>query len=169
MLKFKNDNIRDYATFAFAKYFKYGCPTREEREEQIKNQVYKRFSDKDPKHVLAIAEIELRRSRGELADIEAVNKTFEMLYGFTSTDESVKKMNNGVDVAKAVKAVYFTYGAEKLTRNTIALKVRAHAMSVPCDERTVYRWLKYARELFAVIRGLDIDIGDDLNMSVQGS
>lgn len=165
MLRFEGDNIRDYATSAFVKYARLGCPTRKEREEQIRCEIYKRHADKDPKCVVSLAEIELQRMRGHLDDVEAVNKTFEMLYGYTSTND-YQGTRNGVEIAEAVKGVYFTYGAEKLTRNTIALRVRAHAMSVPCDERTVYRWLKYARELFGVIRGLDIDTDD--NVSVLG-
>jgi hypothetical protein len=90
----------------------------------------------------------------------AENKTFEMLYGYSPIDTGGGDTRNGTDIANAVKGVYFTFGAERLTRNMIALRVRAYAMSVPVDERTVYRWLKYARELFAVIRGLDIDTDD---------
>lgn len=166
MLRFEGDNIRDYATAAFVKYARLGCPTRREREEQIRNEIYRRHADKDPKYVVSLAEIELRRMRGHLDDIEAVNKTFEMLYGYTAVADC-HSTRNGVDIAEAVKDVYFAYGSEKLSRNMIALRVRAHAMTVPCDERTVYRWLKYARELFGVIRGLDIDTED--NLSVLGS
>lgn len=166
MLRFDGDNIRDYATAAFVKYARLGCPTREEREEQIRNEVYKRHANKDPKYVVALAEIELRRMRGHLEDIDAVNKTFEMLYGYVPDDITSKSTRNGVDIAEAVKNVYFAVKSERITKQMIALRVRAHAMSVPADERTVYRWLKYARELFAVIRGLDIDVGDEVNMSV---
>lgn len=168
MLRFEGDNIRDYATAAFVKYSRLGCPTRAEREEQIRNEIHKRHAEKDPKYVVTLAEIELQRMKGHLEDIEAVNRTFEMLYGY-SADNPGKSTQNGPDIAKAVKGVYFAFGSEKLTRKMITLRVRAHAMSVPVDERTVYRWLKYARELFAVIRGLDIDTDPIENLSVMGS
>lgn len=160
MLRFRGDNVTDYATAAFAKYHRLGCPTREQREEQIRDEIFRRHADKDPKYVVSLAEIELRRVRGELEDLDAVNKTFEMLYGYSPIAAGGGDTRNGTDIANAVKGVYFTFGAERLTRNMIALRVRAYAMSVPVDERTVYRWLKYARELFAVIRGLDIDTDD---------
>ena len=160
MLRFRGDNVTDYATAAFAKYHRLGCPTREERENKIRNEIFCRHADKDPKYVVSLAEIELRRLKGHLDDIDAVNKTFEMLYGYTPILSGEAGTRNGADIANAVKGVYFAFGSERLTRNMIALRVRAYAMSVPADERTVYRWLKYARELFAVIRGLDIDTDD---------
>ena len=167
MLRFEGDNIRDYATSAFVKYSRLGCPTRVDREEQIRCEIHRRHAEKDPKYVVTLAEIELRRMRGHLDDIDAVNRTFDMLYGYNANVG--KSTQNGEDIANAVKGVYFAFGSEKLTRKMITLRVRAHAMSVPVDERTVYRWLKYARELFAVIRGLDIDTDDIENVSEMGS
>lgn len=159
MLRYEGDNIRDYATSAFAKYSRFGCPTREEREQQIRNEIYKRHQNKDPKYVVTLADNEIKLKKGHLDDIEAVNKMFDMLYGQSPITSESKETRNGIDIANAVKAVYFAFGAEKLTRRMITLRVRAYAMSVPVDERTVYRWLKYARKLFAVLRGLDVDIG----------
>lgn len=161
MLRYEGDNIRDYATSAFAKYSRFGCPTREEREQQIRDEIYKRHQNKDPKHVVTLADNEINRRKGQLEDIDAINKMFDMLYDQSHITSVSKGTRNGIDIANAVKAVYFAFGSEKLTRKMITLRVRAHAMSVPVDERTVYRWLKFARELFAVIRGLDVDTEND--------
>lgn len=151
------DKNRDYATVAFATYIRLGCPTREEREAQIRQEVYDRHRGKDPKFVVGAAEIELRRLKGHLDDIEAVNKTFDMLYGYIPPLYVGAKTHNGKDIADAVKEIYFTFGNEKIPeRDIIGPRVRAHAMAVPVDTRTVYRWLKYARNLFALLRGLDV-------------
>lgn len=111
--------------------------------------------------MVTLAENEINRRKGQLEDIDAINKMFDMLYDQSHITSVSKGTRNGIDIASAVKAVYFAFGSEKLTRKMITLRVRAHAMSVPVDERTVYRWLKYARELFAVIRGLDVDTEND--------
>ena len=151
------DKNRDYATAAFATYLRLGCPTREEREAQIRQEIYDKHRGKDPKFIVGAAEIELRRLRGHLDDIEAVNKTFDMLYGKIPQHCGAAKTHTGEEIANAVKEVYFAFGSERIPeRDIIGPRVRAYAMAVPADIRTVYRWLKYARNLFALLRGLDI-------------
>ena len=150
------DKNRDYAIMAFVKYAQCGCPTREQREEQIRQEIFNRHQNKDPKYVVSLAEIELRRQKGHLDDIDAVNRTFDMLYGYTPLVDG-QNTHSGNDIAEAVKAVYFTFRNKKINeRDIISNRVKAHAMAVFVDIRTVYRWLKYARDLFALLRGLDI-------------
>jgi hypothetical protein len=147
----RSDNIRDYATSAFIKYYRLGCPTRTQREEQIRAEVFKKYANLDPKLVVTYADAEIHKNRGHLDDIDAVNRMFDVL----STTPL------GEDIALAVREVYFFHTADKITVKKISLRVRYHAGNVPCDERTVYRWLKAARELFAVLRGLDVTTEED--------
>lgn len=153
------DNTREYATVAIIRYMKLGCPTRKEYEDKLRREVYDRLAGKNPEHIFKAAEIEVRKHRALLEDIDAVNKMFDMLLGNISMsdvdiDTAVK---NGTDIANAVNYVYFGLSRVHPSHRRIAGRVREYAMSLPTTERTVYRWLKYARKLFAVNRGLTIE------------
>ena len=51
-------------------------------------------------------------------------------------------------VSEAVRAVYmFVPGG--IVPSNIAGRVLSHAMNVPADVRTVYRWLAYAKRVFS--------------------
>ena len=153
------DNTREYATVAIIRYMKLGCPTRKEYEDKLRREVYERLSGKNPEYITKVAETEVRKNRALLEDIDAVNKMFDMLLGNihlndVDIDTAVK---NGTDIANAVNYVYFGLYRVHPSHRRIAGRVRAYATSLPTTERTVYRWLKYARKLFAVIRGLTIE------------
>lgn len=53
------------------------------------------------------------------------------------------------ETADAVRAVYFRYADRPLKKNEIAWRVRRFAFEGYMDERTVYRHLRVAKELFA--------------------
>lgn len=142
----KKDFIRDYATGAFVRYAALGCPTRAEYEEKLRRDVYNRLSLKEPRIILMKADAEIAARKPLLEDIEAVERMFAML-----------EANGKEYISNAVRAVYFASAAERPSRKEIVSRVLCYARSVPIDERSVYRWLKYARELFAMLRGLTID------------
>ena len=52
------------------------------------------------------------------------------------------------ETANAVRAVYFRYARRPLKKNEIAWRVRRFATEGYMDERTVYRHLRAAKELF---------------------
>lgn len=52
------------------------------------------------------------------------------------------------DVETAVRAIYFTYRGKAPRRNEITLRVRRFAVEHYLDDRTVYRYLAYAKRLF---------------------
>lgn len=144
----KKDCIRDYATGAFMRFFNLGCPTRAEYEERIKQDVYQRLALKEPRIILLKAEAEVRSRQPILDDIDAVQKMITLLH------------ENGKDyVVDAIRAVYFIPSNKngRPSRNEIVKRVLYFSSTVPTDERNVYRWLKHARELFAVCRGLSIE------------
>ena len=60
-------------------------------------------------------------------------------------------------VVSVVKAVYFTDAGLPFRKNTVSFRVRKFAMSEHTDERSVYRYLKEARQKFAEYRGLTVD------------
>ncbi len=51
----------------------------------------------------------------------------------------------------AVRAVYFPGAGRRPRRNDVAFRVRRHAYETHCDERTVYRRLRYAARLYSVV------------------
>ena len=142
----KKDFIRAYATGAFARYEHLGRPTRAEYEAKIRQEVYTRLSLKEPRIILMKADAEVSARKPILDDIEAVQKMFDML-----------EENGKGYISKAVEAVYLISSDGRPSRNEIVNRVLHYANSVPIDERSVYRWLKYARELFAMFRGLTIE------------
>lgn len=87
--------------------------------------------------------LDLEGNEGLKLDIEAVDKTF-------CEFERVGKSY----IVKAVKAVYCLLPEYPFTRNVITLRVRRHALEVPCCEKQVYEWLKKARKACARNRGL---------------
>ncbi len=55
-------------------------------------------------------------------------------------------------VCDAVRAVYFADGSCRLSRNEISRRIARAALEGYCDERTVYRRLERARELYSSLR-----------------
>lgn len=78
------------------------------------------------------------------SDYNAVNRTFEFL----------KKQKNGEDIAKAVKLVYCKKWNTAFKKNEISQNVFLAADELFCSEMTIYRYLKYARDVFCTERGL---------------
>ena len=153
------DNTREYATHAMIRYARLGCPSRAEYEERLRRSIYDRLCGKSPELITKAAENELRRKRALLEDIDAVDRMLSMLLGdipMSGIDIDVAA-RNGTDIANAVSFVYFGLCQGRPSHRRIAGRVRAYAVSLPVNERTVYRWLRYARKLFAVIRGLTIE------------
>lgn len=153
------DSTRDYATAAIIRYARLGCPTRSEYEAVIRNQVYEKYRLKSPEYITRVADKEVAARRALLDDIDAVDRMLGVLRGrirLSGADASAA-LRNGEDIADAVSFVYFGLCRGYPSHRSIALRVRAYATSLPTTERTVYRWLRSARRLFAVLRGLTIE------------
>lgn len=152
----KKEWYMDYATHAFAEYSRLGCPTRTQYEQTIRESVFVRFAEKNPEIIVKLADKEVARHEGILCDIDAVNKTFDMLLNKipSDTSDTGRAVRNGADIANAISYVYFGLHREKPSNKRIYSRVRLYAQTLPTAERTVYRWLKYGRRLFALNRGL---------------
>lgn len=141
----KKDFTRDYATAAFRMWAKHGCPTYDEIEEKIKKQAIARAGNVSPLKALAFADAEINKRSAMLCDIMACEKTFAVL------DEHRKYISD------AVRAVYMTEPGEELRTNDITSRVVKYSMKSHVCERQIYRYLRFARELFCGFRGLRID------------
>ena len=137
----------DTVTGIFARVSMLKYPTAEEYTARVRADVYKRLAQLNPQIIVAKADAAVITSKPIIEDIEAVCKTFSNL------------MDRGKGyIIDAVKAVYFPYkGKVKIPNEILKERTLAFAMQVPCDERTVYRWLKEARTICAFYRGLTIE------------
>lgn len=137
----RKDNIRDYATFAFRKYASLGCPTAEEYRKRLREVAMS--NETNPKRALILAENAEAENYANIMDIEAVNGTL-----------SVLEKSGRQDIIKAINEIYFAEPDKPLLKKNITERAQAFATSLPADIRTIFRYLAFARKLFAELRGL---------------
>ncbi len=102
---------------------------------------YARYGyDKSGLDIFDICNIALGATVGkkQAAELVAVYQTLQAL-----------EYSHRAETAEAVRAVYFRYANRPLKKNEIAWRVRRFATEKYMDERTVYRRLREAKELFA--------------------
>lgn len=135
----KKDGVTDYAVTAFALYARYD----RRNEAELREYIYSRELLKYDRPEIAIrrAEAAVAEKNALFADIAAVEKTLTLLSRCGDPDR-----------LKAVEAVYISKSGN--SRRNVAMRVRAISREIPVAERTVYRWLKEARTIFAEFRGL---------------
>ena len=91
------------------------------------------------------AERALKDARADIYDLEAVEQTLYI----------ISTLSNGRAIGKAVEIVYFTDLDTPLNkRGFIRGKVISASLDIPAGESTVYKYLKKARLVFAMERGL---------------
>lgn len=139
----KKDTTRDYAIAAFARYFAMGCPGEGQIEERTRNRIERENAGATAEDIASLMECELIKLRPTIKDIDAVREVLSELESGTVPE-----------IAKAVRAVYSRPAKHK---NEIEFRVIAFAIDTPADKRTVYRWLKIARTMFATARGLVVE------------
>ncbi len=147
----KKDNYKDMAVLAFFRYANRGSPSHEQLEQFLREKVKKEHLGEDPKLVSMYIEKEIERHKPAFDDIEAIARMFETL------DEKKRGY-----ISDAIRAVYIVPGKNFPSNKELYFRVVAHAVKVPADISTVYRWLKKARDLYVFFRGFEID-GLDLD------
>ncbi len=145
----ETDVTKAYITEAFRLYARLGYPCREKAQEITRGKEAEPGKSVPPDRARAQAKKPAENKAPLLLDLLAVESTLSLL-------RNEKKE----DVIAAVTAVYFVNPSAPLRRGDISDRVRRFAMTCPADERTVYRWLKYARLLCAAKRGLRIPDAD---------
>lgn len=146
----KKEWYMDYATHAFVRYASLGCPTREELEARIRLDCYQRLYLQNPSFIIIKANAEVSAKEPLLKDVDAVNRVLEIL-----------KKQDKQHIIDAVRAVYLYDPHGKPEHGVIVNRVRRFAYEYPANERTVYKWLKSVRLLFAQIRELDTGGNDE--------
>lgn len=144
----KKDNVRDYATAAFQYYAFLGKPHKEDLEQQYYDEALNEYKkgeikgsgiSKPTEQAVMYAEGRLRDKQAELWDILAVEKTLIQL-------DCCER--------QAVEMVYFEHAHRAIKKGEISERVTKASLYIPADERTVYRYLRKARLIFAYERGL---------------
>ena len=136
VIQLHKDNTRDYATEAFRTYAELGKPTFDEAREQIYRDAAKRGGEIDPEEAV-------KKSMPLLLDIDAVDKTLLTL-----------ARERKDYIISAIEDVYFVTPFLPLKKGEITERVRRSSVVRYAGERTVYLWLREARQIFAEIRGL---------------
>lgn len=80
-------------------------------------------------------------SRASALDMLAVYDTLRLL---SASGQS--------ECARAVRAVYFWGAGRRPRKNDVTYRVRRLAFELHCDERTVYRRLETAKQLYTTLR-----------------
>jgi hypothetical protein len=140
------DYIRDYATEAFRLYARMGQPTYDAARERIRQDAIRRSGFTDPQKIFECGEMAIAKHAAQLADILAVNETLRLL-------EARGKRY----ISRCIREVYFINPSAPLRSGDLSARVIRLSISVPAADRTIYRWLKQGRLLFAGLRGLRID------------
>lgn len=142
---------RDYATGAFIRYANRGCPSAEEYEQAVKEDVYRRLCTLPPNLIVMRAEAALSARRPLIEDFLAVRRALEF---FNTKDREW--------VSRAVAVIFKGLPEDRPTsKREITERVRAFAISNYISEVTVWRVLKQARLLFSRFRGISIGVVDD--------
>lgn len=144
------DMIRDYATAAFKFYDEFKKNNNIYGTEQNSSDAFhsikkgKRQRGSSVEH-LVLKYMDEPENKAESKDVSAVEKTISWLSD-----------NGYIDVVKCIKMVYFGNGEKPFRRGEMTLTVRHVSNNLYISEREVYRNLKFARQVFCIIRGLRI-------------
>lgn len=142
------DHLRDYAAAAFRFYANNG-----KSAEKYKKRIYEEALEnigrsgggsgisKPTESAIMAAERAVNIKIAEIKDMEGVELTLAEL-----------RARNRSDIVQAIEYVYFTEQEGNL--DDTKAKVHAAEIFIPASERSIYYWLKQARQIFAIERGL---------------
>ncbi len=147
----RKSHIRDYATAAFQYYALTGGLDRFRAKLWAIIEVdFRRRGEesgdisKPTESALIHFEKELEKKQSEVLDLEAVEKTKQIL----------ERMRDGNDIIRVLKSVYMVEPQRDPERGEISERVHKAEIAIPASEKTIYRWLALARKTFAEARGL---------------
>lgn len=151
----KKDHIRDYATEAFRYYAKLGKP----KFEDVKEKIYKEAIEESKKNELKTNNIcsptELAMMRADKAVVEKKGELEDIL----AVEETLKQLAyeyNGAEILSVVDRVYFVQPDKAIEKGELKNRVLAAIEEIHIGERTAWRYLAKARDIFAENRGLRV-------------
>lgn len=156
MRTIRRQHYKDYASDAFRVLGKYG--SADAYRERVLAAIEQRRADLgtridapigSPTEAAIIrAEEAIDEAKATLADIEAAEKALQIC--------AVRDQKQNTRIVTSVKAVYMLDRDRLPSHHEIMETVIACSIIVPCDRATIYRWLGFARTVFARERGLRI-------------
>lgn len=136
---------RDIATDAFRLYASLGCPTRDAYEQMIRAGVAAKFAHESDEQLSRRMRTAYMTNKQAILDIDAVNEVMRQL-----------EAKGRTEIIGAIRAVYFEEPRRRTYKGEIEARVtRYAAIECPAGRRTVYAWLRRAREMFFRARGMD--------------
>lgn len=142
-------HYRDYATEAYRLHARLGGAEAYKRriyaEAQAQHAQGRAGSQGSPTEAAVLrAEAALTEKEGVWRDLEAVERTMKR----------IALCRNGDCILRAVKEVYQQSPDVSLGRGDIANRVTKLSIAMPASPRSIYGWLRIARDIFAEERGL---------------
>jgi hypothetical protein len=152
------DYLKAYAITAFRFYARNGRSAEEYKKkihddaiDTIKRREIKaKGSGGSPTEKMMIeAENMISFKTAEIKDMEAVEKTIRQL--------ETMRFGQGEEIIKAIEFVYFKDPYKELLKGQLCERIHTAESSIPASERSIYRGLRKARDIFAIERGLRIE------------
>jgi hypothetical protein len=144
------DYLRDYSTAAFRFYAMNGRSAEKFKQKiylealvEHKNGDGSSGISKPTEAAIMAAERAVNEKLAEISDMESVDKVIAEL-----------EVKHREDIIKAIEFVYFKDSDKEFNIGDIQDRVHNAAIHIPAGERSIYRWLRQARQLFAIERGL---------------
>jgi hypothetical protein len=145
------DHLRDYATEAFRLYARCNQPLYDDMHDAI----YKAAMESPLRELGRIGSGIGKPTEQAMINAErAVEECKGMLNDILAVENARKIMRP--EWWRAVEIVYFTDPDRPLEKGDIEARVHRAEIEIPAGRATVYRFLKKARKLFAIERGLRI-------------
>lgn len=148
------DYIRDYATEAFRFYALNG-----KSAEKFKQKIYIEALDEIKKRETQVKDgVSKPTEKAIIAAEKAVNERISEIMDMEAVDKVLAELEarHKKHIVKAIDIVYFTDIDKELEFGDIKSRVAKSSVDIPASERSIYGWLKQARQLFAYQRGLRI-------------
>ncbi len=149
------DYLRDYATAAFRFYAQNGMSA-----EKFKQKIYIEALDEIKKRETKVKDGISNPTEQALIKAEmAVNERISEILDMESVDKVLAELEARYKyyIIKAIEIVYFKDTDKDLLAGDIKNRVIIASHEIPASERSIYTWLKQAREIFAYQRGLRIN------------
>jgi len=152
------DYLKDYATTAFRFYARNGR-SAEDYKKKIhddaiaaikRREIRTKGNGGSPTEAMMIeAENMIAFKMAEIKDMEAVEATLKQI--------EVMRYGQGYEIKQAIEIIYFKDPYKELVKGQLTERVQIAISSIPASERSIYRSLRKARDIFAMERGLRIE------------
>jgi magnesium-transporting ATPase (P-type) len=150
----KKDYLRDYATAAFRFYAQNG-----KSAEKYKNKIYNEALEEMNKREVGVKDgISKPTEAALMAAAKAVDEKIAEIKDMEAVERVIAEFKSSWKsyMTHVIEIVYFKDADKEMSIGDIQNRVVSASLEIGASERSVYYWLKEARELFAYHRGLRV-------------